>query len=438
MGALLSQRISAAIKEGGPDKLSDTKSLGTLIQEASDRPVHIIYVHGMRATGAGASALFRKGLCKYVGDGCRLKPGFPTQGLRSERFDIGEYPEDAAVVDQKIWPTDAAWSASRPFVDRFVYVSSSGKQIVVDEVNWWPLLFPLKCRFLLLPDANLSGADLTDLGLCAKGDDPFYAWIDSAQLDSIKSSRPASGGGALINAALKQQIMNWGLSDAVMAVGPLQKYFRRAMNAAFDYAAQYDGKSVGEQDFAVISESLGSFVVLDAFATPEASFVSANKSIKPASSGVHDVLTQTFYLYFFANQFAMLELARIEGLGHATMATAAITSSPQASASLQASVSPQASSSSASPLRALRSWALEKSQRPNRPELERAGKYAQIIAFSDPSDMLTFNVPAIANSKVVNVYDRNSFRWFGLIENPSKAHTGHSSNPDVLKTMFEH
>lgn len=427
MGALLFQRTSAAIKEGGPDRLSDTKSLGTLIQEASDRPVHIIYVHGMRATGPGASSVFRQGLCKYVGDGCRLKPGFPAQGLRSERFDIGEYPEDATVVDQKIWPTDAAWSASEPFVDRFVYVSSSGRQIVVDEVNWWPLLFPLKCQFLLLPDANLSGADLTDLGFCAKGEDPFHAWIDSAQLNSIKSSRPVSGGGALINAALKQQIMNWGLSDAVMAVGPLQKYFRRAMNAAFDYAAQYDGKSVSEQDFAVISESLGSFVVLDAFATPEASFVSANKSIKPASSGVRDVLTQTFYLYFFANQFAMLELARIEGLEHT-----ALTSSPQASASLQANPS------SASPLRALRTWALEKPQRPNRPELERAGKYAQIIAFSDPSDMLTFNVPAIANSKVVNVYDRNSFRWFGLIENPSKAHTGHSSNPDVLKTMFGH
>jgi len=397
-------------------------------------------VHGMRATGPGASTVFRQGLCKYVGDGCRLKPGFPTEGLRSERFDIGEYPEDATVVDRKIWPTEAAWAASKPFVDRFVYVSSSGRQIVVDEVNWWPLLFPLKCRFLLLPDANLSGADLTDLGFCAKGDDPFYAWIDPAQLKAIQSSRPVSGGGALINAALKQQIMNWGLSDAVMAVGPLQKYFRRAMNAAFDYAAQYDGKSVGEQDFAVISESLGSFVVLDAFATPEASFVSANNSIKPASSGVHDVLTQTFYLYFFANQFAMLELARIEGLQRTPMAmgSAAITSSPLASGSPQAGASLQASSSSASPLRALRTWALEKSQIPNRPELGRSGKYAQIIAFSDPSDMLTFDVPPIANSKVVNVYDRNSFRWFGLIENPSKAHTGHSSNPDVLKTMFEH
>jgi hypothetical protein len=295
-------------------------------------------------------------------------------------------------------------------------------------VNWWPLLFPLKCRFLLLPDANLSGADLTDLGFCAKADSPFYAWIDSAQLDSIRSSRPISGGGAIVNAALKQQIMNWGLSDAVMAVGPLQKYFRRAMNAAFDYAGQYDGKSVGEQDFAVISESLGSFVVLDAFATPEAAFASANNTVKPASSGVHDVLTQTFYLHFFANQFAMLELARIEGLEHSTitMGSAASTSSSQST------------SSSASPLRALRTWAHDKSQSPNRAELERAGKYAQIIAFSDPSDMLTFDVPAIANSKVVNLHDRNSFRWFGLVENPSKAHTGHSSNPDVLKTMFDH
>src|ERR1700722_6898981 len=317
IGALVVRSATAGIKEGGPDKLSDTKSLGALIQESNDRPVHIIFVHGMRTNGPGASSVFRQGLCQYVPGGCQLKGGYSTTGVRSDPFDIGKYPSDANVVDRKIWPTQAAWSASRPFVDRYVYVNPTGKQIVVDEVNWWPLLFPLKCRFLLLPDANLSGPDLTNRGLCAQDTPPFYAWIDQNELKNIKSGHPLSGGGAMINAELKQQIMNWGLSDAVMTVGPLQRFFRRAMNAAFDYAAAYDGKTLGEQDFVVISESLGSFVVLDAFATPEAGFVSDKDKLKPASSGVRDVLTQTFYLYFFANQFAMLELARIEGLEHA-------------------------------------------------------------------------------------------------------------------------
>lgn len=142
IGVLVIRSATAGIKEGGPDKLSDTKSLGALIQESNNRPVHIIFVHGMRTNGPGASSIFRQGLCQYVAGGCQLKDGYPTTGVRSEPFDIGKYPSDANVVDQKIWPTPAAWSASRPFVDRFVYVSPTGKQIVVDEVNWWPLLFP--------------------------------------------------------------------------------------------------------------------------------------------------------------------------------------------------------------------------------------------------------------------------------------------------------
>ncbi len=37
---------------------------------------------------------------------------------------------------------------------------------------------------------------------------------------------------------------------------------------------------------------------------------------------------------------------------------------------------------------------------------------------------------------VVNLYDRNEWRWFGLVANPLTAHTGHSKNPDVLKQML--
>jgi hypothetical protein len=66
----------------------------------------------------------------------------------------------------------------------------------------------------------------------------------------------------------------------------------------------------------------------------------------------------------------------------------------------------------------------------------------QVIAFSDPSDMLTFDVPKLLNPDgseaaiVVNVYDRNEINWFGLLVNPVKAHTGHSGNQRVLRLMF--
>jgi hypothetical protein len=55
---------------------------------------------------------------------------------------------------------------------------------------------------------------------------------------------------------------------------------------------------------------------------------------------------------------------------------------------------------------------------------------------------LTYRVPKLRDDDgndialVVNLYDRNEWRWFGLLANPLSAHTGHSSNQDVLREMF--
>ena len=62
--------------------------------------------------------------------------------------------------------------------------------------------------------------------------------------------------------------------------------------------------------------------------------------------------------------------------------------------------------------------------------------YKQIIAFSDPSDALTFRVPPIDGVTVVNVYDRNGIDLLHLGADPVAAHTGHSSNPHVLDLML--
>jgi hypothetical protein len=59
IGALVIGSATARIKQGGPDKQSETKSLGALIQESNDRSVHIIFVHGMRTNGPGATSVSR-------------------------------------------------------------------------------------------------------------------------------------------------------------------------------------------------------------------------------------------------------------------------------------------------------------------------------------------------------------------------------------------
>jgi len=419
---LISRGARAGIKEGGPDTLNETKSLGRIIRDSGSRPVHIIFVHGMRATGPGSSNNFRHSLCKYLEGGCSLVHQSWKEGQPRQRLDIGAYPKNATMVGTQIWANRDQWLASRPFVDRYVYSRPGGGPIVIDEVNWWPLLFPLKCRFLLMPDVELSGADKDDLRLCAKSADPYYNWVAPEDVEQLIRQRPQSGGGAWLNALAKQQIMNWGLSDAVITAGPMQVYIRRALNVTFEDAAKLEGKTLEDQEFVVISESLGSFAVLDAFMSEDGSFATADGLSQRTSTGVSDVLAKTFYLYFFANQFPMLELARIENV-----------ESPQGQTELTEKITKPMHS----PFMALKKWAAAKAAIPRATEaLAPAGAFAQIIAFSDPSDLLTFKVPKIENAKVVNLFDHNAISWFGLFENPVKAHTGHSGNSSAIKAML--
>jgi hypothetical protein len=38
----------------------------------------------------------------------------------------------------------------------------------VDEINWWPLVFPLKCRAIMVGEARLAGPDADLLELCSR------------------------------------------------------------------------------------------------------------------------------------------------------------------------------------------------------------------------------------------------------------------------------
>jgi hypothetical protein len=401
----------AGIRPDDPETLKRTKSLGDLIAATTRNPVHIVYVHGMRADGTGASTAFQAGLCKHVAGLCAAGSNQP----RSERtyLDIGPRPA-ATYLDQPIWRNDDEWKGSTPFVDRYVFKRQNAEPIVIDEVNWWPLLFPVKCRMILVPETDLSGADKAHLKLCAQKEAPYYPWLTGQELEGALRHKPTSGGGAWANSFVKQQIMNWGLTDAAMALGPLRTYFRRTMNLAFERAAHFDDKDIDHQEFVVISESLGSFVVLDAF-----------NNLFEDSKSAEQVGLRTTDLYFFANQFALLQLGRIDGLPAKT----------EGGPGLSAPVV------EVSPIDLLKRWA---QTRRSGGKLEGELRPKQVLAFSDPSDILTYRVPKLRDGQgndfalVVNLYDRNEWNWFGLFALPTTAHTGHSSNPDVLKQMFHH
>jgi hypothetical protein len=401
---------SSGARPDDPATLRRTVSLGELIAANPQRTVHIVYVHGMRADGTGASNEFRKGMCRYVPGLC---PKGSSPQMQTQPLPLGAMPA-ATYLNQHIWRSEAEWQASTPFVYRYIYRRANAAPIVVDEVNWWVLLFPAKCRFIVYPEIDLSGIDQKNIKLCARHDMHYYAWLTPSEENAALSHHPVSGGGAWVNAVGKQQIMNWGLTDAVLVLGPLRQYFRQALNLAFDYATQFEGRDLDGQEFVVISESLGSFVVLDAFG-----------NLFMDSAAAQRVGERTADLYFFANQFSLLQLGRIDGL-----------TQERPGGKLGAPIP------GGSPVDLLLLWS--QSGHPVSPggKLGVAPRLKQVIAFSDPSDLLTYPVPKLKDNSgndvalIVNVYDRNEWSFLRLFANPLSAHTGHAGNDGVLKVIF--
>jgi len=399
--------------EAGPGLLAETMSLGQVIAASPGHPVHILFVHGLRTGDRGASNTFRANLATRLTD--ILADAQPSKTELTRRLDVGPRPK-LAYMGQSIWPDDAAW-AMGPFVDRYEYArKDGGHAIIVDEVNWWPLVLPLRCRALLEPEAYLAGADSANLRLCAAvdkdgaplNDGIHYPYLTKSELDDLLDVKPVGGGAAWANGLLKRGLVDWGLSDAAIALGPMKHHLCAAIDQAFSYAADRDKRQKRPGTFVVVAESLGSFIVFDAYARGHGS--------------VREVLDDTGYLYFFANQLALMELGRLNE------------PSPRAPSwrtLLGRAKSPPPVMSMHG---ALSAWS-GGGQSFAGPDGRATCK--QIIAFSDPSDALTFRVPDIAGLTVVNVYDRNEVGLLNLAANPSTAHSGHSANRHVLDLMLK-
>ena len=62
-------------------------------------------------------------------------------------------------------------------------------------------------------------------------------------------------------------------------------------------------------------------------------------------------------------------------------------------------------------------------------------KPPQVIAWSDPSDLLSWRLPTVDGLVVTNIYVRNT-AWHWIIANPVAAHANYAVNKDVLRIMF--
>lgn len=437
--------VRAQSTGGQNDSHNDSKcssmqpSLGRALCTARRGAVHILYIHGIGAEEAGGSWTFQKHLCAFL-NGCRL-PKQPVPVSRDEAQDgpfASATPPSYKYMGSEVW-TSENWRASRPFVDHYVLHRDDGGPVFVDEINWWPLVLPLKCRNILLGEANLAGPDKELLDLCAGKpdphwpDEPRYAWITPAQAKNAESLPPR---GARFNRGVKNNLMDWGFSDPMMAVGPMRELFREAMLQLFAKSASFSAKGVGsddssasqaagaEREFVIVSHSLGSFLVFSTLTdrvTPARCAALRNAPVQPdqpENAGTESVsvaedraacyiLEHTSMLYFFANQIPLLYLATV--IPPQPPATAQAQGAADLSTQMQA-------------LQAMRQYF-------GQTEIH-------ITAFSDPSDLLSWHFPPIANTVVENCSVRNTF-WRWLIVSPEGAHTNYAQNKQVLRIMMD-
>lgn len=440
----LQLRMEAKVVDDGPQHLNEMSSIGESLRNAGSRPVHILYVHGIAAMGAGDSWAFQKGICGFM-KGCQpTNTPVPVEREYVDRgaFQSGANPPAFAYMGKPIWSNPSEWSASAPFVDHYVLARTDGAPVVVDEVNWWPLVRPLKCRNIMTGEARLAGPDSTLLNLCStptQGDKQnpgrftSYQWISSEEAARLKAMHSK---GALLNRDLKNTILDWGVPDSFMAVGALRPLFCEAMRQLLVKSSRFHAdpsktndweRNVGnpqedDREYIVVSHSLGSYLVfstLNLGGLDQPSTGQSGLTIEEDAAARY-ILERTSLVYFFANQLVLLESANEE--------------SPQPATALgvQAKPSPGALS------KRLAAWAgLRERYRQQRNLRKQPGTVAppQVIAWSDPSDLLTWNVPAIEGIKVDNVYVRNSW-WHWLIAAPTTAHLGYASNKTVLRVMM--
>jgi hypothetical protein len=458
----------AKVGEDAPGSLKGVQTIGDALKTADQRPVHILYMHGINTLGSDDSKVFRESICRNAhlceGDWHDAGTEYPDFGA----FALNAPAPTLQYLGVPIWTNDndaEEWRASAPFVTHYVvHLRGHNALLVVDEINWWPLVVKLKCQRIVPGDANLAGPNPSLIKFCSlpTKSDPQnpqrfgdYEWMpaqEATQLGHLPNRA------VLINRELKTGLEDWGFSDVFLGVGPLRPILEEgirqliAKSAAFDPRASAGTASVHEgrpaynwqerlengksddQVFIAVTHSMGSFLLLDSLALDTANRARiAPQAYGTQQSSAEDqalqyVAERISLIYFFANQVPILELADLKN-----DSSSALAASAPDSAVPQTEPAPPPSETALISQWAQAHAAFEQRLHPNDAS---AQTKMQIVAFSDPSDLLTWRVPKLRDVDVENLYPKNGLHWFWLFESPTAAHDNYASNREVIRIMF--
>ena len=379
-------------------------------------------MHGIGSYGPNDrdSLALRRSLCDYLKD-CTTPAG--TAIGQWNYADKDEFRLDAPIptleyLDDRIWKTDEEWHAAAPYAVHFQLARSNGQSLYVDEINWWPLTFALKCRQLVASDASFVAPSAEKIDICSARElnagvpqrFKSYDWISK---DEAVRLRQLPTRGARANRDLKTGLMDWGFPDAVMALGPLRNYLldgiRQLMLKSLSDAPGTSGTDPdmprANQEFIVVTHSLGSYLTFSALDDIDSTGKTA--ATEQTRSDLNEILKRTSLVVFFANQLRLLELVSLDGPGERNIATH------------------------------LKDWGKIRCEyMKSLPGAPQDCKFPRIIALNDPSDLLKWTVPAFEDIHVENYTVKNSTHWFWFFANPTTAHNNYATDKRAIKDML--
>lgn len=405
-------------------------SLGDSLKRSEFKQLHIFYVHGMAADGPGfsESKVLRNSICKRLKDCTSPEGRFDGREYADEdMFALNVTPPTLSYLGDPIWKSRKSaspfegWNASAPFVDHWKFVRRGGAPtIYLDEINWWPLVISVKCRQIIAKDAELVGPSSTFINKCsslepdqhASGRFVSYSWIEEEDAAKLKALPPQ---GALLNRSVKNNVLDWGFTDAVLAVGPMRPYLLegirqlvlKSVNVGADGSRINVTGPLANQEFVIVAHSLGSFLIFSALDYRPADFDA--RATQSWRARFEQVLGQTSSVYFLANQLRLLELANLDVSAGANM------------------------------INNLESWGRLRRQYLSTVTAAPPTDLnpPEIVAWSDPSDLLSWNVPDLSSVRVKNLTVRNATHWFWLIANPAAAHANYATSHRIIGDMLK-
>ena len=398
------------------------KSLGEELRHPEGKEIHIFYIHGIGSDGPKDrdSRKLRKSICDYLKD-CTTPEGTPIgewDYAERDEFQLGASVPALEYLDEQVWKSQEKWHASAPYAVHFQLARSNGPALYVDELNWWPLTFSLKCRQIIAADASLVAPNKARIDTCSTREPntgisqrfKSYDWISK---DEATRLRQLPARGARANRQLKSDLMDWAFSDAVMALGPLRTYVLNGirqliLKSLADAAAASQVNATRarvNQEFVIVSHSLGSYLIFSALDMDQMAGKTA--TAEQTRNDLQQILKRTSLVVFFANQLRLLELVGLDGPSERNIATH------------------------------LEDWGKVRCEYlkslPNAPQ---ECMPPRIVALNDPSDLLTWTVPALGDIHVENYSVRNSTHWLWLFENPTSAHSNYATDKRAIKEML--